>query len=95
MLKPICVTCGTFFKPAKSGIYVQEMKPKREGAVAGKLFAEDWAPYKLWQADLYECRSCGMQIVVGSGLQPISEHYKPEYEEMVKAIPPEVEVYDC
>jgi hypothetical protein len=95
MLKPICVTCGTFFKPARCGIRVQEMRPRSEGAVAGKLFATDWVPYKLWQADLYECRSCGMQIVVGSGMNPISEHYKPDYEKMVDEHPPEVDVYDC
>jgi hypothetical protein len=95
MLKPICVSCGTFFKPARSGIRVQEMRPKENGAVAGKLFAQDWCSYKLWQADLYECRSCGMQIVVGFGLQPISEHYKPEYKEVLEERPPDVEVYDC
>jgi hypothetical protein len=95
MLKPICVSCGTFFKPLKTGISVMEMMQKREGAVAGKVGIEDWKPYKIWQADLYMCRSCGMEIVIGAGMRPIVEHYMPEFEQELKHHPPEVTVNDC
>jgi hypothetical protein len=95
MLKPICVSCGTFFKPLKCGIRVMEMMPKGEGAVAGKAGLEDWKPYKLWQADLYWCRSCGMEIVVGSGMNAIAERYMQQFDELVKDHPPEVTVNDC
>jgi hypothetical protein len=71
------------------------MKPKKPRAIPGKLFASEWESYKLWQADLYECRSCGMQIVVGSGLNAIAIQHMPEYKKMLEERPPEVEVYDC
>jgi hypothetical protein len=95
MLKPICVSCGTFFKPVKSGIRVLEQMPKIPQAVPGIVAADDWRPYKIWQADLYECRSCGSQVVSGYGLNPIAIQHMPDFKKMLEEHPPDVTVNDC
>jgi len=86
MLKPICVRCCLFFKPAKNGVAIEEGRP-----IAGG----EWGPYKLWQADLYECRGCGTQIVTGFGRGPVAEHYEADYMQTRAAFNPILRVDDC
>jgi DNA-directed RNA polymerase subunit RPC12/RpoP len=86
-MKPICVKCGRFFKPFKTGIRVLEQMPRENGA--------GWRPYKIWQADLYKCHGCGTEIVTGFGTAPIAEHYMPQFENLLVAYPPRVTVNDC
>lgn len=92
MPKPICVKCGLFFKPKRSGIAWEEGKPAdsdpwKPGAV--------WTPYKLWVADLHECRGCGTEIIVGHGQQPVAEHYEPSYAATRARYRPLLTVNDC
>jgi F0F1-type ATP synthase beta subunit len=56
------------------------MRVKRNSVTVEELF-EDGTPYKLWDADLYECVECGVEIITGFGKGPIAEHYQPTYEE--------------
>lgn len=65
-MRPVCVACSTFMVPAKNGVLVEECM-------------DDGAPYKLWRADLYECRTCGHEIITGWGARPIAEHYQDTY----------------
>ena len=53
-----------------------------------------WKPYKLWLGDLWECNGCGHQIVVGA-LNPVSEHYMPDFDDQVQAMKPKLIVNDC
>lgn len=92
MPKPVCVACGLFFKPKRCGVAWEESMPQGR--------AEDgpdarWVPYKLWMADLYECRGCRTQIIVGHGRDPIAEHYQPGYRDARAAHLPLVIVNDC
>jgi hypothetical protein len=43
---------------------------------------EDQAPYKLWDADLYECLECGTEIITGFGQRPLAEHWQPTYADL-------------
>lgn len=54
-----------------------------------------WSSYKLWVADLYECPECKHVVIGGFPFQPLSEHYKPEYAEMLRLYPPEYRIPDC
>jgi hypothetical protein len=58
--------CGRFMRPKKNSVTVEEL-------------TEDGAPYKLWDADLWECPECGVEIIAGFGQGPIAEHYQPTY----------------
>lgn len=87
MPKPICVKCGLFFKPKENGVMIEEGRPINNG---------NWAPYKLWRADLYSCKGCGTEIVVGFAREPCAEHHMAEkYLDAKNRQPPIVFVKDC
>jgi hypothetical protein len=86
-MKPVCVACERFYRPYKNGTFFLEMMPK-DGSRRPESGTEDrdaWKPYKLWMGDLWRCGGCGHELIVGAGIVPISEHYKPEFAEMVEA----------
>ena len=95
MMKPICVPCGLFYRPKKNGFSFLEGMPNSNRTPSGKEHADLWRDYKLWQGDLWECRGCGHQIIVGVGAAPISEHYLPDFAERVKSRAPAFRVNDC
>jgi hypothetical protein len=80
-MKPICVKCRRFYRPKKNGTYFVEGKP-RGGVRAppGLEAPELWEHYKLWLGDLWECRGCGSEIIVGTGINPVSRDYMPDFE---------------
>lgn len=84
-LKPICVPCRRFYRPAKNGTYFVEAKPKVNGAPPGLEAPEMWQPYKLWSGDLWACPSCNAEIIVGTGFNNISQDYMPDFEAKIKA----------
>ena len=86
MPKPICVQCQTFYRPKKNGIVVLEQMPMKTGAEPGTIDPTAWEPYKIWLADLYECNSCGMELITGFGANPACEHYEPRFAEAMKYV---------
>lgn len=90
-MKPACVKCGLFFQPKKNGVTLEEGRPVgRADAIE-----VEWLPYKLWRADLLECTGCGVQIITGYAYLPMSEHYKPDYNQWKERFPPIVFIKDC
>ena len=84
-MKPICVPCQRFLRCEKNGYYFTEMMPTNDPdgatrAPPGRAAPERWVPYKVWSGDLWACPDCGARIVVGTGRNPISEHYEPEFD---------------
>jgi hypothetical protein len=95
MLKPICVKCQRFYRMKKSGFSFMEGMPLDNSTPAGTENPDAWTPYKLWSGDLWECRGCGHQLISGVGSSPISEHYKPDFQEVVKRYIATYQVNDC
>jgi hypothetical protein len=94
-LKPICVPCQRFFRPAKSGFYFVEGMPDGY-AKPGLAEPEHWHPYKVWCGDRWECPDCGANIVVGCGREPLAEHYEPDFQQLVQALKADqLQVNDC
>lgn len=58
--------CGRFMRVKQNSVAVEE------------LF-EDGTPYKLWDADLWACPECGVEIITGFGRGPIAEHWQDTY----------------
>jgi hypothetical protein len=54
------------------------MRVKKNSVTVEELL-EDGAPYKLWDADLWECPDCGVEVITGFGARPLAEHYQTEY----------------
>lgn len=50
------------------------------------MFLNPPQPYKIWNADLHECRGCHHQIVKGFGLNPIAEHYEGHFEAVLARV---------
>ena len=73
MPRPVCLHCRRFLKVKKNGVVIEEGMPLTNDQ------SGPWGPYKLWMADLWACPTCGVEIVMGFGHGPISEHYKPDY----------------
>ncbi len=84
-MKPVCANCQLFFQVEKNGFYFEEGMPTESG----------YQSYKLWVGDLWKCRGCGAQIVVGVSQGSIAEHYHPDYSEKLQQFNPNFRVDDC
>lgn len=51
----------------------------KQNSVTVEEVMEDGSPYKLWDADLWECPECGVEVVSGFARAPLAEHYQPTY----------------
>jgi hypothetical protein len=58
--------CGRIMRVKTNSVTVEEQ-------------LEDGGPYKLWDADLFECVECGVEVITGFGRSPIAEHWQPGY----------------
>jgi hypothetical protein len=95
-MKPICVPCRRFYRPHRNGTYFVESKPI--GGVThppGNEAPECWEPYKLWQGDLWKCMGCGHELIVGTGLLPISQDYMPGFKEDIELTRAKITINDC
>ncbi len=94
-IKPVCVPCHRFFRQVKSGFYFIEGMPREGNAPPGTSDPALWRPYKLWSSDKWKCEGCGAEILCGFGHSPISEHYKEDFGDMVRATEASYQVNDC
>ena len=92
-MKPACPKCKLFYRPKKNGYVFQEMMPIHNDAKPGLLEEENWRSYKIWSGDLWECRGCNNEIIVGTGFNPMSEHYHPDYKRDLPLV--QVNINDC
>jgi hypothetical protein len=58
--------CGRFMRVKQNSVTVEEL-------------LEDGSPYKLWDADLWECVECGVEVITGFGRAPLAEHWQETY----------------
>jgi hypothetical protein len=96
-MKPICVKCRLFFKPERNGVAFEEGAPKPHAPMNnGRPTNPDhWESYKLWMGDLWKCRGCGAEIIVGASRSPVSVRHMPNYASEREACQPIVRVDDC
>lgn len=94
-MNPVCVKCQRFFRVKKNDFLFIEGMPVEDGAAPGTSEPEKWRPYKIWASDRYECEGCGAVILSGFARQPISEHYRPGFNELVRRLGVELQVNDC
>jgi hypothetical protein len=89
----VCVDCKRFFKTLRNGVVVGEQMPSCNKTLSGTAQEEDWHPYKVWRADLLECRGCGKQIVSGFASCAMAEHYQPNFDMFQQHVT--IKVNDC
>jgi hypothetical protein len=66
--RPVCVKCETEFRPERNGFKVVDM------------FQHDTKPYQIWDADMWKCPKCGIEIAVGFGWTPLFAHFENEFD---------------
>ena len=54
-----------------------------------------WKPYKIWSGDKWKCEGCGAEIISGTGLHPIAEHYQPDFAQTRARLNADYQVNDC
>ena len=69
--RPVCVKCSCELRPEKNGVGVLDMA--------------DIGEYELFDADLWKCPKCGIEIVGGFGRNPISAHYMSDFKTMINS----------
>jgi hypothetical protein len=52
----------------------------KQNSVTVEEQLEDGSPYKLWDADLYECAECGVEVITGFGKSAFVEHWQRDYQ---------------
>ncbi len=57
------------------------MKVRRNGVNVLETLEDGTTPYKVWEADLWECPECSHQVLSGFGLHAISEKHKDHFAE--------------
>jgi hypothetical protein len=67
--RPVCAKCHCELRPETNGVGVLDMA--------------DWGSYELWDADLWKCPTCGIEIVGGFAFGPVSAHYEVGFQEMI------------
>ena len=67
--RPVCTRCCCELHPEKNGV--------------GVLDTNDNGPYELFDADLWKCPKCGIEVVGGFGCGPISAHYQPDFKKQI------------
>lgn len=67
--RPVCAKCNCELRPETNGVGVLDMA--------------EYGPYELYDADLWKCPRCGMEVIGGFALSPISAHYDPDFQKMI------------
>ena len=91
MPRPVCVKCKLFYRPKKNGVRWEEQLPVNLDRTKYPI-ATEWKPYKVWDSDLWECRGCGTEIIVGHGQTAIMEHFEGGYPGSIELL---LSVEDC
>jgi len=96
-MKPVCVKCQRFYRPKQNGTYFIEGMPngRYESSPPGLANPDAWSPYKLWVGDIWECKGCGHELIVGVPPNPIREHYHKDFKEEVARLGAVLQVNDC
>lgn len=67
--RPVCTKCCCELHPETNGV--------------GVLDRANGVDYELFDADLWKCPKCGMEVVGGFGVGPISAYYEPDFQKCI------------
>jgi hypothetical protein len=68
--KPVCTKCGIELRPEINGV--------------GLLDLASFGPYALYDADLWECPTCHIQVVGGFAHGPHTQHFESSFESAIE-----------
>lgn len=68
--RPVCTKCNCELHPEKNGVGILDMAK--------------FGPYELYDADLWKCPKCGLEVVGGFAYNPISAHHEDNFQSEIK-----------
>ena len=74
--RPVCAKCHCEMRPETNGVGLLDMFNPSDKS--------EPQPYELWDADLWKCPKCGIEVVGGFANGSISAHYEPDFQKMIK-----------
>jgi len=78
----VCVKCQIRLKPKKNEVGVLDI-------------GNDGKPFYIWDADLWECPNCGIEVVTGFGQRPMANHTEEKFEDIVRQWKADGTVIEC
>jgi len=81
--RPVCAKCHCEMRPETNGVGVLDMVERGREQEKDATFVHI-EPYELWDADLWKCPKCGIEVIGGFASGPISAHYEPDFQKMTK-----------
>ena len=66
--RPVCMKCKRELHPEENGVGVLDMADSRA--------------YELFDADLWKCPGCGMEVVGGFGHGPLASHFNANFKQI-------------
>ena len=79
-MKPVCMKCFLEYHTYRVGVVVVEMA--------------SFGPYKLWNADLLQCKGCGARLVANFGEEAI-HHNGDTFKAMLATAKDAHNIYYC
>lgn len=73
---PVCKKCQCEMKPETNGVGLLDMF-----SPSGVTEAQ---PYQVWDADLWKCPKCGVEVVLGFGVGALSNHHEESFHWVIK-----------
>ena len=67
--RPVCTKCNRELRPETNGV--------------GVLDTVEGRPYELFDADLWKCPGCDMEVVGGFAHGPIASHFEDNFKPMI------------
>ena len=74
--RPVCVTCHCELRPETNGVGILDMFSPQDTL--------EPKPCELFDADLWKCPKCGIEVVGGFGFGPVSAHYLPDFNKHIE-----------
>jgi len=76
--RPVCKKCNCEMHPETNGVGILDMAEFH--TIPG---GSSYEPHELYDADLWKCPKCGVEVVGGFGFGPISAHYEKDFQEQI------------
>ncbi len=67
--RPVCVKCNCELHPERNGVGILDMAK--------------FGPAEVFDADLWKCPKCGLEVVGGFGSRPIALHFEDAFQKVV------------
>ena len=73
--RPVCPECNRELWPETNGVGVLDMFRPSD--------SDKEEPYEVYDADLWKCPGCGIEVVGGFGSGPIARHHDENFEKVI------------